>query len=739
MILIRHVIAIAAAILFGGFAVPLAAQQSPAKRLSSIVNVAVAEYALGIDEQGRLVSDLEYTEAVDFLADARTVADRLSGARAAEARAVLDTIITAVAAKRPPSEVAELHGRFNAALGSDAALDMPAEPIDLAAGRALYETNCASCHGMTGGGDGPASVGMEPAPPAIGRLEAMLDVPPALAYNVVSVGVKGTPMPGFGDQLSVEQRWNIVSYLDALRHSAAERAEGEGLFLQRCASCHGLAGGSDGVLNAALSRLPPEIGSFAWQATHSDAQLAEVIREGMRASAMPPSRDLTDEEVTKIVAYIRSLPVREGAPAPALALAAQTPVGEAAAKQVFLLLDQALSAARDGRLDEANDRAFDSYIAFEPLESRARARSPGLVTAMERYFAEFKGHLRARDIRAAERARNAIEAGMPAMLELTQKPEGRWGAFVASFLIIFREGLEAILVVGAIVAFLIKTGHRERLRSIWIGCALALAASAVLAVVLKTVLAALPATREIIEGATMLVAVVVLFSVSYWLISKVEAAKWQKFIKEKVTVALEHGGGRALALVAFLAVFREGAETALFYQALFQEGAQLGVPIALGVLAGALVLAVIFVLFYRFGVRIPLRPFFAATSVLLYYMAFVFAGKGIRELQEGNAVPITIIPGFPSVDALGIFPSVETLLAQFVLLALFVFALLKTFWPKRSVALPSVEPARPTTPDIVGRVAELQAEADALRERVAALERMLAESPAARTEVEAVR
>jgi high-affinity iron transporter len=460
----------------------------------------------------------------------------------------------------------------------------------------------------------------------------------------------------------------------------------------------------------------------------------------MRASAMPPSRDLEAEEIVKIVAFVRSLPVREGAPAPAAALAAQTPEGEAAARQVFFLLDQALAAARDGRLDDANDRAFDSYIAFEPLESRARARSPGLVTAMERDFAEFKGHLRSRDLRAAERSRNAIEARMPAILDLTQKTEGRWGAFVASFLIIFREGLEAILVVGAIVAFLVKTGHRERLRSIWVGCGLALVASAALAVVLKTVLAALPASREIIEGATMLVAVVVLFSVSYWLISKVEAAKWQQFIRDKVTAALDHGGGRALALVAFLAVFREGAETALFYQALLQEGAQLGVPIALGVVAGAGTLAVIFTLFYRFGVRIPLRPFFAVTSVLLYYMAFVFAGKGIRELQEGNAVPITVIPGFPSVDVLGIFPSVETLLAQLVLLLLFVFALLKTFWPKRSVALPSVEPARAVAGvDVVARVAELQAEADRLRERVAALERMLAESSVARREVEAVR
>ena len=147
----------------------------------------------------------------------------------------------------------------------------------------------------------------------------------------------------------------------------------------------------------------------------------------------------------------------------------------------------------------------------------------------------------------------------------------------------------------------------------------------------------MPASREIIEGVTLLVAVGVLFSVSYWLISQVEAAKWQQFIREKVNDALEHGGGRALAFVAFLAVYREGAETALFYQALFNEGPHVALPITLGIVVGFAALAVIFTLFYRFGVRIPLRPFFSVTSVLLYYMAFVFMGKGIRELQEGNA------------------------------------------------------------------------------------------------------
>jgi high-affinity iron transporter len=189
----------------------------------------------------------------------------------------------------------------------------------------------------------------------------------------------------------------------------------------------------------------------------------------------------------------------------------------------------------------------------------------------------------------------------------------------------------------------------------------------------------------------------------------VEAAKWQRFIKDKVTVALEHGGGRALTVVAFLAVYREGAETALFYQALINEGNDVLAPILLGILVGFVALAVIFTLFYRFGVRIPLRPFFGVTSVLLYYMAFVFMGKGIKELQEGNALPATFIQ-FPTVDWLGIYPTWQSLLGQLALLVLFAFALLKTFWPQRSVTLPTVQPATPiTTPQVEQLVARIEA------------------------------
>ena len=717
-----HVAIAACAALIGLIAVPtLGAQEGPAKRVASIVGVAVEEYGKAIDGRGNLISQLEYDEAVSFLRDAKEVAARLSGARAATAQAVLDSINSAVIAKRPPSDLAGLHDRFAAALGTEGALDLPTKALDFAEGKAIYDRNCASCHGAAGRGDGEAAKGMNPPPPAIGTREAMHTVTPALMYRIVSVGVAGTPMVGWADRLSADERWNAVAYINSLRTSPQQVAEGEGLYAQRCVTCHGATGSDDGSAASMLSKLPPELGSFAWQVERSDADIMTSIRAGAPGTAMPASRDLTDAELATMVAFVRTLPGKQPMAGNASVAKGGAQDGVAASRQVMSLLDESLADARAGKTADAGDRAFDAYIAFEPLETPARAKSPGLVANMERLFADFKGAVKSSDVRRAEQARDAISAGLPTIIDLTRPTTGPWGAFLQSFLIILREGFEAILVIGAVVAFLLKTGHRERLRSIWAGVAAALVASAATAIVVATVLSAVPASRELIEGATMLVAVAVLFSVSYWLISKVEAAKWQQFIRAKVNAALEHGGGTALAFVAFLAVYREGAETALFYQALFNEGTGNGLPIALGLLLGFGALAIVFTLFYRFGVRIPLRPFFATTSVLLYYMAFVFMGKGIRELQEGNLMTITVLPGFPHVEALGLFPSVETLLGQALLLVLFVFALAKTFWPRRAVTLPTIEP---TASDAAydQRIAELVERVKELEARIARME-----------------
>jgi high-affinity iron transporter len=142
--------------------------------------------------------------------------------------------------------------------------------------------------------------------------------------------------------------------------------------------------------------------------------------------------------------------------------------------------------------------------------------------------------------------------------------------------------------------------------------------------------------------------------------------------------ALSRGSAVALGGTAFLAVYREGVETTLFYQALF-AGAGTATHAAVGGFAtGCAALAVVYVLFQRFGKRIPIRQFFFITSSLLYYLAFVFAGRGVTALQQVGWVSATPAPGVPRIDLLGVNPTLEALLAQAVLLLLLAYAVVVT-------------------------------------------------------------
>lgn len=690
----------------------LPAQEPVGKRLSAMVGVAVEEYGKGVDSAGKLISAVELEEATSFLKEARDVAARLTTPNAVAVRMVIDSMSAAAARRATVGALRSLYRSFTDALGADGALDLPTRTVDLARGRATFDAKCAACHGASGQGM-PTPVGAPAAalaPPAIGSRALMHNVSPALTYRIVSVGVQGTAMVGWSGSLSSDDRWDVVAYVNSLRSSDADRARGAALVTTLCASC----------ADTAPAR------SFAWQAQRSDAEIVAMLRAGDAATGMR-GKVTSDRDAEAVVAALRQAARVVATPAAATGPAATSDDPRDHARAVLRMLDDAVLAARTGRAADAADLAFDAYIAFEPLEANVRMRDPGLVARLERQFADFHGALKANDLAVADANRVAIEQAMPLVIELAAPSSTPWGNFLESFLIIVREGFEAILVIGAVVAFLIKTGHRERVRDVWLGSLAGLGASLVLAVLLRTVLAAMPASREIIEGATLLVAVVVLFSVSYWLLSKVESARWQQFIREKVNAALSNGGSFALAFVAFLAVFREGAETALFFQALIMKTAGSLMPVAAGVGAGGVTLAVIFSLFYRFGVKIPLRPFFAVTSGLLYWMAFVFAGKGIKELQEGGAMSRTLLPGIPHVEALGIYPTVETILAQALLIGLLLFALWRTLRPSSDsdaeVASRGAADGEPIAPEVAARLAELQATARRLQDRVASLEK----------------
>jgi high-affinity iron transporter len=255
--------------------------------------------------------------------------------------------------------------------------------------------------------------------------------------------------------------------------------------------------------------------------------------------------------------------------------------------------------------------------------------------------------------------------------QLDGREESAALVFLESLLIIVREGFEAIIIVGAIIAYLIKSGNKKRVRPVYWGSLVALVVSVVMAWILNRITSVAGGqNQEIIEGATMLLAVVVLFYVSNWMVSKSEAEAWSGYIESKVQSSITKGSMFSLAFAAFLAVFREGAETILFYQALLASTETYINMIWLGLGIGVIALVVIYILIRVLSIRLPLKPFFLGTSVLLFVMSITFVGNGIKELQEGNVIPVTPVSGVASVDILGIYPTLETLIPQLALLAI---------------------------------------------------------------------
>jgi high-affinity iron transporter len=225
-------------------------------------------------------------------------------------------------------------------------------------------------------------------------------------------------------------------------------------------------------------------------------------------------------------------------------------------------------------------------------------------------------------------------------------------------------------------------------RPIYGGTTAGILLSVATALVVGEVLAMHPGSAEVLEGITMLLAAAVLFFVSYWLVSKAEADKWQRYIRGKVQRAVTTGRSLALASAAFLAVYREGVETVLFYRALYASASAGSVTISAGFAAGAVALLLVYVLFRRLQVQIPIRQFFFVTGLLLYVMAAIFAGQGIHELQEAGVVSLTAVPWALTVPLLGVYPSAESLGLQGVFILLLAYATLVTVRASQSAAAP---------------------------------------------------
>jgi high-affinity iron transporter len=628
-----------ALLLVAGFAPPAAraaaAASSPlAAQTWQMLDYVATDYA-GAVQDGKVIDTFEYAEMQEF---ARTVRRSLGTLGAsADLLGQADGLLAAIEARRATEEVsAQAHTLADAIL---AIYPMPAAPAavpDLARGKQLYDSTCASCHGIEGRGDGPAAVGLEP-PPVDFTDIARADQRSALSlYEAINQGVQGTSMPSYA-QLPIADRWALAYYAGTLAYSGSAARSGASRWKSE-ALAHGLIANLQDLSRARVAALVPMLG---------------------------------EENARAILGYLRANP----------GIVQQSEQGIALART---RLAGSLAAYRAGERETATQMALSAYLdGVEPVEPQLNASDSKLRVQIETAMGAYRTQLS----RGTELERLATEASaidallLRAEAAISASAGSGTAAFLGSYTILVREGLEALLIVVALLAFLNKARRHEATRYVHLGWVLALIAGGITWVIANYAITISGAGRELTEGFAALFAAVVLLGVGLWMHQKSIGGRWQAYLKEQMTTALSRRSMWFLFVLAFISVYREVFETILFYIAIWNTG-QVRALIA-GVAAGAATLAAITWIMLRTSRRLPLEKFFSASSALIAVLAIVLAGKGVSALQEAGWINVTLAPA-PHIDWLGIFPTWQTLVAQLVVITLLVIGVVRNLVQARA-------------------------------------------------------
>ena len=347
-------------------------------------------------------------------------------------------------------------------------------------------------------------------------------------------------------------------------------------------------------------------------------------------------------------------------------------------------LQELLAHYEGGDFDSAYAASRTAYLdSYEYIEIPLRPIDPDFTLEVEYQFAELRNLIKGQAGYAeVQEVVIAIERNLDESERLVTG-SGQIApliAFFASFAIIFREGLESVLILGAILTYL-EASRNTRLKPyVYYGIAAGVAATGVTWVVASYVIEISGANRELIEAIAALSATAVLFYVSFWILNKIEHKKWMEFVKAKVWQATTTGSAMVFVMLAFFTIYREGFETVLFYQAMFGFAKYLETFVGLGFVLGMASLLAIYFVMRRLGRRLPLRVLFGLTMGIGAYLSIVFLGNAVRELQVLDIVPYTSMLGtVPRLDInlatmTGIYPTLETVVAQLVLLSVYLSA-----------------------------------------------------------------
>ncbi len=560
-------------------------------------------------ENGKVIDETEYREQLEFLAVLKgLIADLPQRPERDELVQGVNALQTAIEQREDGTAVAREARQLGAKLAVAYEVSQaPAITPDPTRGAPLYAQHCSVCHGETGAGDGPASVGMTP-PPANLRDAQRLDRLSLYAiYNTLGLGVEGTDMPSFADQLDERQRWDLATYIAGL-------------------SSDPKAAKADKTYNLAdLARQTPN----------------EVLAaEGPEATATFRAQRAQPPQVKR-------------GPAQLLDYTSAT-------------LDKSLAAYRAGDREQAYDLSVAAYLeGFELVESSLDNVDANVRKSTEKALMAYRQSLQ--DGLPIEQVEQRLEAAKALLKEsagLLGSDGLSWTlSYVSGLLILLREGLEAILVLAAILAFLRNTGQQSAVRSVNIGWGLALVAGLATWALAAYVIDVSGAQRELLEGCTALFASVMVLWLGVWMHDRRHAAAWQDYIKS----SLVSGGGRfGFAILAFFSVYRELFEVILFYETLWLQAGPAGHNAVLAGGATALVLLMgLAWIILRGSAKLPLALFFSINAALLCALSVVFAGHGVKALQEAGIFGTRPVAFF-DFDWLGIHADAYSLTAQAV-------------------------------------------------------------------------
>jgi len=587
-----------------------------------LLDYIAVDYA-GAVADGRVTSPSEYAEQQEFAATVTTkIAALPANAQRDDLIAGAARLREAIDAKSDPKDVAEVAGALAASLL--AAYPVPLAPTTAPSferGAALYQEHCASCHGAAGDGQGASASELSTPPIAFTDAERARQRSIFALYQAITQGIDGTAMPSF-DSLPANDRWAVAFY--AGHFAFPERAATEGERLWKA--------------DSTLHDLLPDLKSLAGT---TPASLAARLGE---------------DNAEAITAYLRRHPEavvrRQASP---LALVRDR-------------LRESLKAYQAEDRHQARELALSAYLdGFEPLEPALATRNATLMEQIEGKMGEYRAAIERGDeprvLADHLQVLNVLFDDAEAVL--MSSAASNVSTFLGAATILLREGMEALLIVVAMIAFLRKAERADVLPHVHAGWVSGLIAGLLTWAAATWIIGISGASRELTEGFGSVFAAVVLLSVGIWMHDKSHADQWQRYIRDKMSKALSGRSAWILFGLAFVAVYREVFETILFYAAIWTQGN--GTAMLAGAVTACVALALIAAAMLRFARRLPIGKFFSYSSWLMAILAVILAGKGVASLQEAGVIGISPLLSVPRLSLIGIYPTVQTVAAQIVM------------------------------------------------------------------------